>query len=466
MTGTAERGRPAASLSVRLVAGAMVWLAVMLAIGGGVLALAFRETVEREFSQRLDAMLRAMIAVTEIAPDGTIVQVRPLGDPRFDQVFSGWYWQVTGPSGRQLRSRSLWDTVIAPAGGGDTLTTRRVVGPNGEALLVAERDLDFPGADGPVHLMIAGDLGEVADGVRQFDLLLISALGLLGAGMAVAVLIQVRFGLRPLRVMAADLEAVREGERVRLSGRYPNEIDPLAQAVNAVLDKDVELIERARTHVGNLAHALKTPLAVVAAEVEGNPTTGTVHEQVEIMRRLIERHLGRATAVAGAGWALGMKVPIREVAQGMAAALARVFAERNLDIAVDVPPDAAFRGQRDDLEEILGNLMENACKWAVGRVRVAAADTSDGLVLSVEDDGPGLSEEQTALATARGARLDERVPGWGLGLSIVADLVDVNGGVMEFSRSVLGGLAVTIRFSSRGLLRSDGTPTPLEAPSV
>ena len=170
--------------------------------------------------------------------------------------------------------------------------------------------------------------------------------------------------------------------------------------------------------------------------------------------------------MAGAERALGVKVRIREVAQGIAAALARVFAERNLDIAVDVPPDAAFRGQRDDLEEILGNLMENACKWAAGRVRVAAIDASDGLVLSVEDDGPGLSEEQAALATARGARLDERVPGWGLGLSIVADLVDVNGGVMEFSRSVLGGLAVTIRFSSRGLLRSDGRPTPLEAPSV
>jgi len=460
MSGTAERGRPAASLSVRLVAGAMVWLVVMLAVGGGVLALAFRETVEREFSQRLDAMLRAMIAVTEIAPDGTIVQVRPLGDPRFDQVFSGWYWQVTGPSGRRLRSRSLWDAVIAPADGGNALTTRRVVGPNGEPLLVAERDLEFPGADGPVHLMIAGDLGEMAEGVRQFDLLLISALGLLGAGMAIAVLIQVRFGLRPLRAMAADLEAVREGERVHLSGRYPNEIAPLAQAVNAVLDRDAELIERARTHVGNLAHALKTPLAIVAAEVEDSSAGGAVRRQVETMRRLIERHLGRAAAVAGAGRALGMKVPIREVAQEMAAALTRVFAERNLDIVVDVALDAAFRGRRDDLEEILGNLMENACKWAAGRVRVASGEAADGLVLSVEDDGPGLSEEQAALASTRGARLDEREPGWGLGLSIVADLVDVNGGAMEFSGSALGGLAVTIRFPHHALLPGAAGPTP------
>jgi signal transduction histidine kinase len=227
-----------------------------------------------------------------------------------------------------------------------------------------------------------------------------------------------------------------------------------------VLDRDAELIERARTHVGNLAHALKTPLAIVAAEVEDGPAGGAVRRQVETMRRLIERHLGRAAAVAGAGRALGMKVSIRGVAERMAAALARVFAERNLDIVVDVAPDAAFRGQRDDLEEILGNLMENACKWAAGRVRVAAAEAADGLVLSVEDDGPGLSEEQAALASTRGTRLDEREPGWGLGLSIVADLVDVNGGVMDFSRSALGGLAVTLRFPHQALLAGDAGPTP------
>jgi signal transduction histidine kinase len=155
-----------------------------------------------------------------------------------------------------------------------------------------------------------------------------------------------------------------------------------------------------------------------------------------------------------------MKVPIREVAQEMAAALTRVFAERNLDIVVDVALDAAFRGRRDDLEEILGNLMENACKWAAGRVRVASGEAADGLVLSVEDDGPGLSEEQAALASTRGARLDEREPGWGLGLSIVADLVDVNGGAMEFSGSALGGLAVTIRFPHHALLPGAAGPTP------
>ena len=438
-----------ASLSVRLVAGAMIWLAAILAAGGGVLALAFRDSVEQEFSHRLDAMLRAMIAATEIAPDGTVALVRPLGDPRFDQIFSGWYWQISEPSGRQIRSRSLWDSAIATSNGGGDLETRHWDGPNGEPLLVAERDLLFPGASGPVHLLIAGDLREVRDGVRRFDLLLLSALGLLGLGMVIAILIQVRFGLRPLRAMVADLDAVRDGQRSRLTGRYPQEVAPLAEAMNAVLETDAELIERARTHVGNLAHGLKTPLAVMATEMSGTPDKAVVNAQVEAMRRLIEHHLGRASAVAGAGRVLGAKVPVAEVAEALAGVLARVFADQRLAFTLELEADAGFRGHREDLEEILGNLMENACKWAASQVRVSARATPDGLILGVEDDGPGMAADRAAEASRRGMRFDEMASGWGLGLSIVADLVAVNGGSMEFGRSDLGGLAVTLRMPGR-----------------
>ncbi|MEO5375578.1 MAG: ATP-binding protein [Alphaproteobacteria bacterium] len=444
---TEDAERPALSLSVRLVAGAMVWLGLMLAIGGGALALAFRETVEREFSHRLDAMLRGMIAATEIAPDGSVTLVRPLGDPRFEQVYSGWYWQLAEPSGRLVRSRSLWDAVIAPVDGGAELRTRRTVGPRDEALLVAERDLHFPGLDGPVHALIAGNTGEVQEGVRRFDLLLVSALGLLGAGLAVAILIQVRFGLRPLRAMAADLKAVRDGEQPRLSGHYPREVAPLARAMNDVLDKDAELIERARTHVGNLAHGLKTPLAVLSAEAESTPDVTVLRRQVQAMRSLIEHHLGRASAVAGAGRSLGVRVPVGEVAHSLAAILARVFVERNLSFTFAIPHTAWFRGHAEDLEEILGNLMENACKWAHSTVRVSAEDTGDGLVITVEDDGPGMTPEQAAEASRRGKRLDEMAPGWGLGLSIVSDLVELYGGNTAFGRSALGGLAVSVGFA-------------------
>src|SRR3954466_11382368 len=176
--------RPAASLSVRLVAGALVWLALTLALGGGVLSMAFRDTVEREFSRRLDAMLRAMIAATEIGPDGSVAVGHPRGDPRLDQIFSGLYWQVTEPGGRQVRSRSLWDSAIDPVSGGSELHTRRIDGPMGEPLLVVEGGLEFPEGGGTMHLLIAGGLRETRDGVRRFDMLL-SSLGLLGAGMVV-----------------------------------------------------------------------------------------------------------------------------------------------------------------------------------------------------------------------------------------------------------------------------------------
>lgn len=442
--------RPPPSLSGRLVLGALAWIAVMLAAGGVVLSMAFRDKVEQEFANRLEAMLRSMIAATEIAPDGRAKLVRPLGDPRFDQVFSGWYWQVSGPDGRPLRSRSLWDSAIDTVDGGDEPHRRWVTGPRGERLMVVERDLAFPDAAGPVHLLIAADTTEMAEGVRRFDLLLLSALGLMGAGMAVAILIQVGFGLRPLRVMAADLLAVRRGERPRLGQGYPREVAPLAEAMNAVLARDEELIERARTHVGNLAHGLKTPLAVIAAEMAGSPDKAVVADQLQSMRRLVERHLGRASAEAGAGRTMGASVPVAETARAIAGALSRLHGERGIVLHhADIPPDLAFPGHGEDLEEILGNLMENACKYAARLVRVSARGEPGELVLAVEDDGPGLTAEQAAEASRRGRRLDEMAPGWGLGLAIVADIVQVYGGSLAFGRSQLGGLMVEVRLPDR-----------------
>lgn len=440
-----NHARPAISLSTRLVAGAAVWLILMLAVGGGVLAWAFRDTVETEFSRRLDAMLRGMIASMETKSDGSVMLIRPLGDPRFDQIFSGFYWQVTEPSGRLLRSRSLWDNTLTAMGNDSGLQVHRIVGPNGQHLLVAERDIQFPDANGPVHVMIAGDLREVSDAVDRFDLLLAVSLGLLGLGLVVAILIQVRFGLKPLRKLAMDLNAVRQGEHARLADQYPEEVAPLAKAMNSVLDKDAELIERARRHIGNLAHGLKTPLAVIAAESSETPDVTLLNEQVQIMRRLIEHHLGRASAVAGAGVRLGVATPVGSTANDIASVLRKVFAEKNLVIDVDIDTEIAFRGHREDLEEILGNLTENACKWAVSRIQISAVQDIKGLTLMVEDDGPGMSEGQAVEASKRGKRFDEIAPGWGLGLSIVSDLVEVNGGEIAFSRSPLGGLRVCVK---------------------
>jgi signal transduction histidine kinase len=439
----AEPPRRGTSLVVRLVLAAVVWLLLLLAAGGIVLALAFRGAVEEEFSYRLDAVLKTIIASVEIAPNGGLVMSRPLGDPRFDRLYSGWYWQATPPDGRPLRSRSLWDGTLAVEPGDASMRGRYLEGPNKEQLLVVERDVQFPGQQGLTHVLVAGDLREVSGGVQRFDRLLVLALGLLGLGMIVAIVIQVRYGLSPLHRMLADLRSVREGGAPRLSGRYPSEVTPLADGMNDVLDKDSELIERARTHVGNLAHALKTPLAVVSAELQGKADKSVLTEQVQVMRRLIEHHLGRARASAGTG-RLGVKTPVRPVAEAVRSVLARIYQERGLAVDIDMPADVTFRGSREDLEEIFGNLLENACKWAAHRVRVSARLVQDNLVIRVEDDGPGISAERQAEFLGRGKRLDEKAPGWGLGLAIVSDLVELNGGELTFARSELGGLCVGV----------------------
>lgn len=435
---------PVRSLSKRLVVAALIWLVLLLALGGWGLAWAFRDTLAREFGRRLDALVLTAIAAIEVKPDGSVTLDRSLGDPRFEQIYSGWYWQISTPGGGLLRSRSLWDQSLETAPGHEGGVLRRAMGPQGERLLVAERDVELPESAGTVHVLVAADPAEVADGVHRFNLLLIASLGTLGLGMAVAVRIQVRFGLRPLRTMMEDLEAVHRGQRPRLNGAYPHEVAPLAEAMNEVLDHDAELIERARTHVGNLAHGLKTPLAVILAEMAAEPDRKVVAAQLAIIRRLIEHHLGRASAEAGAG-RMGQKQAVAPVVSDLAAAMRKVFADRALDIAIAVDADATFLGQNEDLAEMIGNLMENACKWARSQVRVSAGSNGGGLVVTVEDDGPGMTPEQAREAAGRGKRLDEMTAGWGLGLSIVADLVAVNGGTMDFEAAPLGGLLVRLR---------------------
>ncbi len=425
------------SLTTRLVLAALVWLALLLAIGGWVLASAFRSTVEREFEHRLDALQRGLIAVAEVAPDGSITLSRSLGEPRFDQIYSGWYWQIA-TADSLVRSRSLWDAKLATHTQSGTRQVRTDRGPQGEPLLVVEYDVELAGR--PVHVLVAGDLREVAQEVIQFNLLLFGAMGLLAAGLVVAILLQVRFGLAPLRRLRADLEQVKGGTAARLDGDYPQEVAGLAQTMNAVLDHDADLIERARTHVGNLAHGLKTPLSLLQSEIDPK----AVRTQAQVMKRLIEHHLARATAVAGSGRALGTVVAVRPALEELRAALVRIHAEKHLTIEV-AAQDVAFRGEREDLDEILGNLMDNACKWARTRVR-ARAELADGrLALTVEDDGSGMTSAEAEEASRRGARLDEMAPGWGLGLAIVADLVALYGGSVAFGRSDLGGLAVRVK---------------------
>ncbi|MCR6631850.1 MAG: sensor histidine kinase N-terminal domain-containing protein [Magnetospirillum sp.] len=306
------------SLRGRLIVAATFWLALALAASGTVLRLAFEDSVERTFQLRLLTAARGLAAVLEADETGKLTLVRPLGDPRFDQPYAGWYWQVSDENGTVLlRSRSLWDTglPITPTPEPGSVAFGRAPGPQGQSLLTAERDLTFPDRDRPVHVAVAASRHDVDRELKSFDRLLLVSFVLLAVGLAAAMAVQVGYGLRPLKRLTAELAALRRLPGRRLSGGYPSEIAPLAEALNAVLDHDAALVERARTHMGNLAHGLKTPLSVMRAELSaGNCDNAVLAEQVERMGRLVERHLTRARTEASSARALGTEVAVTEVA--------------------------------------------------------------------------------------------------------------------------------------------------------
>jgi signal transduction histidine kinase len=439
------------SLAFRLVASAALWCALVLSGGGYLLSTLFCDTGERNFDAGLAVLLEGLVAGSEIGPEGALELRLQLGEPRFTQPLSGWYWQINQRERTLDRSTSLWDQhlpLILPGAGlapEDEGVTSEIPGPLGQELRLLVRAISLPGAPEPLLYGVAGDRAEVSAEKRRFDRLLSLALGVLFLGLLGALLLQVRIALLPLRRIEAALAAIRAGTARRLEGRFPAELQPLALELNALLDHSEALIERARTHVGNLAHGLKTPLAVLtneAARSEG-ALAALVSRQATQMRRLVDHHLARARAMA-TGSIIGARTEVAPLLDDLRRALLKIYAARALTIAIACPPELAFRGAREDLEEIVGNLLDNACKWARREVEVCAERQGERLRLVIEDDGPGLAPEQRAKVIERGRRLDERVPGSGLGLAIVADIVRLYGGRLALEQATLGGLRVSL----------------------
>jgi signal transduction histidine kinase len=430
------------SLAFRLVASAAIWCALLLSVGGYALSRLFTDTVERNFDARLRVLLEGVVAGSDLTEDGKLVLRPQLGEPRFEQPLSGWYWQIDGPDGPLRRSASLWDEALpaVPVSSGQGVTLG-LVGPHGEPLKVLSRAISLPGRDQPFVYMVAGDSREINAETERFNRLLVLGLGTLLLGVAAAVLIQVRFGLEPLRRIRRGLAEIRIGQARRLAGDYPEELRPLANELNALLDHNEAVVERARTHVGNLAHGLKTPIAVLTNEASrsrGSLAALTLR-QTALMRQQVDHHLSRARAMATAS-VIGSRCDVAPVLSDLQRTLARIYATRELAIEVACPPETAFRGARQDLEEMLGNLLDNACKWARTRVVASAEAVDERLMVVVEDDGPGLPPERRSEVIQRGRRLDERVPGSGLGLSIVVDVAELYGGALSLHEAASGGL--------------------------
>jgi signal transduction histidine kinase len=437
------------------VAGAALWIVAALLAGGVLLSALFRDSVERGFDARLEVLLNSLIAAADAAPDGTLALSRPPQEPRFETPYSGWYWQIAGagPAAPALRSRSVWDLELgfAPGPGGAGIRRYEIDSPRARRLRVLARDIELDGVAAPLVFSIAADRAEVETDVAAFNAALAWSLGGLGLGLVLAVLIQVRYGLRPLRRIRGALAEIRAGRAERLEGEFPAEVTPLADELNGLLDHTAEVLDRARTHVGNLAHALKTPLTVLGNEADatGGALAETVRRQTAVMRRQVDHHLSRARA-AGQARVLGARTELKPVLEALARTLEKIYAERGIRVTLDGGAGLSFRGERHDLEEMLGNLVDNACKWGRTQVRIrvqpAAMAGSSGMRVGivVDDDGPGVPAAERAALFHRGKRLDEAVPGSGLGLAIVRDIAGLYGGEVTLADSPLGGLRVTL----------------------
>jgi signal transduction histidine kinase len=445
------------SIAVRLAASAVFWSLAILLIAGLILSALYRETTERAFDQRL-LVYASDLAADLVAPgDPEQQELGALGDPRFDIPMSGWYWQVGRPDARprdMRSSKSLFGgqlpSLVAREDDRRFGEIRKGYGaaPDERMLRMVERDIDL-GEDGRFVVRVAGPADEIDQDVRRFVVALTITFALLGVALGSSTLLQIRFGLAPLLKLRSAVSDIRRGEAERIPGEYPRDIAPLAQELNLLLDTNREILERARTQVGNLAHALKTPLSVIVNEVARGPgeLASKVHDQAAMMRDQVNYYLDRARVAALAG-TLGVITEVEPVIAGLVRTFAKIYSDKSLAVEVSIQGGTRFRGERQDLEEMIGNLIDNACKWAASRVdiQVQAVRHEDRtrIHIIVEDDGPGLPPEARAEMLKRGHRLDENKPGSGLGLSIVADLAALYRGMLRLDEASLGGLRATL----------------------
>ena len=444
------------SLAFRLFLWATGLTVVILIVTGVALSSIYRQAVERAFDRRLDVYLRTLVADVASPEEGNDKYPQSIGEPLFELPLSGWYWQVTRldlPKPELHSSRSLWDSnlprladaMVNSAAGG--YRKGYAHGPEDVRLRLVERNIDL-GDDGRYLIQVAGDASEIDEEMLSFDRIIGAIFAALAVALLLTTALQVRFGLSPLKRISESLAAIRSGRAERLEGEFPVEIASLARETNALIEANREIVERARTHVGNLAHALKTPLSVIvneAAARPADPLAQKVLEQTDIMRDQVARQLERARLAARSA-VVGTLVDVSPVVTALARTMEKLHRDRDIAIALDVPAHARFRGEQQDLEEMVGNLVDNACKWAQSRVAIevtANGPTGGGngrVRVIVDDDGPGLSAAEREQVALRGRRLDETKPGSGLGLSIVVELASLYGGALTLGTAPIGGL--------------------------
>lgn len=445
------------SLSARLLLISSAWAAFTVLAAGILLTQAYRETIEERFDETLHVYVKALISeIARQTPGFREIPSAVLGEPRFDFPLSGWYWVVRDYDTGEvvLSSRSLAgdhlpvDEVVETAVPGDVVRLTEE-GPGNERVRIVARPVLYD-AGAKLLFAVAADPEAVEADIAAFRSAVTLYLLFFSVVLILSIVVMVRVGLKPLERMRRQLQAIREGRTRHLEGSFPREVAPLAAEFNALIDSNQAVLDRARQHVGNLAHALKTPLSVILNEARSEKSrfASVVREQATSMHAQVRHHLNRAR-MAAKRRLIGVVTDVTPSLERLVRTIGRLSADRDLRIDVLDPGGLRFAGEAQDFEEMVGNLLDNAAKWARGRVFVAIGQElggtgGDWLVVTVEDDGPGLSPAEREAALSRGLRLDETKPGTGLGLAIVKELADLYGGELVLAESALGGLSARL----------------------
>jgi len=426
---------------------AAAWIVILLFGGGFALDRVLNDAVTRNFDNQLEYVLTAMIASAEIGPDGEVFLNRPLGDQRFLEPNSGLYWQISGKGHDDFPSRSLWDRTMVSNITHDDRETHIYNSSQfpDEPLRVLERTIILPDSDTKWLFQVAQSRDGLDGQISNIRSILVNSFLILALGLIGMAALQTLYGLWPLRKIRIAIASMRTGQQRRVVEPMPNEVTPMVDELNALLDHNEKQAEEARRHAGNLAHALKTPLTVImnSATAKADDLADTVIREAGVMRRQVDHHLARARAVGRRGHAHS-RAKVWQSLQAVERAVGRLYPHVRIDI--DGDKEAVASVERQDLDEMIGNLVENAAKYGGGSVFITVESNDKFVELLIEDDGRGIPEEERQRIFDRGVRLDSGKPGTGLGLAIVRDVAEIYEGSVSLEESEdLGGLLVRLR---------------------
>nr|WP_086939156.1 ATP-binding protein [Thaumasiovibrio occultus] len=435
-----RRSRVHLSLRQRLMLAAALWLAPMIILAGLAIPLIIEDYLRADTKLALERGVDEIVANIEINNNQQLTLPYTLADARYNQPYSGYYWQLTY-SGSVLRSRSLWDQAF----GFDSLSGK-LIGPRGEPLIVVERNITYPGVQGAITITLAANATPLRNLVEHITRQTWLILGVMFLGLFLVIGLQIGWSLIPLQRLQKELQQLKVGNIDALSNKYPKEIAPLVSDLNALIFHYQDLLSRARDHAGNLSHALKTPISILKNQIETLPDEEQAKLAVPLaqLQRHIDYHLNRAR-MAGSMNILAARTDVSECVDRISLAFDKIYNTRDVLLVNELESDVFVNVDASDLDEMIGNLLENAYKWADSMIRVYAIyPNATQIDIIIDDNGPGIPAEKRERACQRGVRLDETTPGSGLGLNIVSEMAHSYRGSLTLGANEPQGLRAVL----------------------